>query len=345
MPDLTIHIRRIREKLRRYRLNFWLLEGRERHSGEELLTLYAGHELNKNYLLHIIYAGRCEQRFLGKVWTWSLAQLVKGYPAFGLVVAETEEGYFNRLGGAEDFYIPCWIDGEVDIKGGAQTLKTNESLRDDLRKVRKYGLQYEITKDVDKLGHFYHDMYSPHVIRMHGDRAALMSYEGMINRIDNLELMLIRCGGEYIAGEIFLYQADGVRSWSLGVKDGNPIYVKQGAISALYYYRRIYLAGKGFDKYHAGATRPFLDDGVLQYKKKWGLKLTCPRPGGWWLRYRPQSSAGRAFMQKNPFVFRKDGALYGLLSGPSGNSIYRDEPASIPEKYDIPGLQGFKIVK
>lgn len=339
MTGLRTCLRHPRETLRRYYPRVWLLEGQERHSGEALTILYAGHELNRNYLAHVAYGGRCRQRSLGRAWLWSLPRLARRQASPGLIVTETEEDYFERAGGRDDFYIPHWIDGEVDIAGGERSLRVGESLRDDLRKIRKFGLQYEVTGDAARFDHFYTHMYQPYITRVHGDRAALMSRDVMMSRIDNLELLLIRSGDEHIAGEVLRYEGGGVRSWSLGVKDGDPQHVKQGAIAALYYYRMQYLAGKGFDKYHAGATRPFLDDGVLQYKRKWGLRLTRPRPGGWWLRWNPGSSGARAFMRANPFIFRAQGALYaGITAAEAGAQ------AAGPEKYRIPGLHGVRFI-
>lgn len=340
MAGLTVFVKRLREKLGRACPRVWLLEGQERHSGEALTILYAGHEMNRNYLAHLAYDGRCRVRPLGRAWVGSLARIARRRASTGLIAVETDEGYFKRVGGRDDFYIPHWIDGEVDISGGERSLRIGESLRDDLRKIRKYGLQYEVTKDAVSFDHFYTHMYRPYISRVYGARAALMSRDVMMSRIDSLELLLIRQGNEYVAGEVLRYEGSGVRSWSLGVKDGDPKYVKQGAIAGLYYYRMHYLAGKGFDKYHAGATRAFLNDGVLQYKKKWGLRLTRPRPGGWWLRWRPESAGARAFMRANPFIYRAQGALCAIITPRAG---VQGTGAEEMERYRIPGLHDIRL--
>src|SRR3972149_5933017 len=43
-----ISLDKLRGIVRNCRFNVWLLEGRERHSGEKLCIIYAGHRANKN---------------------------------------------------------------------------------------------------------------------------------------------------------------------------------------------------------------------------------------------------------------------------------------------------------
>lgn len=343
MTNKLILLKRLRENLRKLRLRVWLLEGHEKQSGIALRMLYAGHELNKNYLAYIAFRDGYRESRLGKAWIWSIAGMAKAITDVALVVTETEEACWRRLGKRNDFYIPCWIDGEIDISRGDRLFRGNENLRDDLRKIRKYKLQYEITRDVDKFGYFYHHMYHPYITKVHGNRAALMSYDVMMSRRDRLDLMLIKREDEYVAGGVIIYESGGARSWSLGVRDGDFRYVKEGAIGALYYYQMAYLSGKGFNKYHVGATRPFLDDGVLQYKKKWGLRLTHPRPGGWWLRYSDEAPGACAFLRENPFIFCKENALSGGIFMPIGDVHDEDKLRVIKAKYAVPGLKEFLI--
>lgn len=337
-------LKRLRERLRKYRLDLWLLQGKEKHSGHELTILYAGQERNKNYIAYIAFGDDNRETYLGKAWTWNVAGVAHAHPAVSLLVTETEEGYFNRFGGPNDFYIPCWVNGEIEFPRYAELAKKSENLKSDIRKVRKQGYQYEITRDHDKFDLFYHAMYRPYIIHAHGNRASFMSYEAMMKQSDITELLLIKQGDDYIAGENLLFEDKGVRAWSLGVKDGNHDYVRDGALGALYYYKINYLTSRGYDRYNAGASRAFLKDGVLQYKKKWGLKLIGARPGGFWLRIPRKSESSTAFLLNNPFIHRKGGCLHGLIFLGSGTEVGMELVDRLRKKHDIPGLRNLELV-
>ncbi len=339
MAYQPVFLKRLRERLRKYRLNVWLLEGRERQSGNELTILYAGHALNKNYLSHIAYGDSCRETPLGKAWIWSVSRIAKSHPAVALIVTETGEDYFRRFGGRDDFYIPCWIDGEIEFSRFNELMKHSENIKSDLRKIRKHGYQYEITRDKAKFDLFYHTMYRPYMLKAHGNRAALMSYDAMMAKADVTDLLLIKRGDDYIAGENLLYEGDSVRAWSLGVTDGDYTHVKDGAIGALYYYKVNYLMSRGYDRYNAGASRAFFKDGVLQYKRKWGLRLTVARPGGYWIRTTDKLGSANIFLRDNPFIHIKNGALFGLVFIEDDAVLSHEAVNNIIKTYDIPGLQ------
>lgn len=342
MAYKPVFLNRLRDKLRKYRLNVWLLEGKEKHSGEKLVVLYAGRELNKNYLSHIAFGDLYQERVLGKAWIWSVARIARSHPAVTLIVTEAWEDYFKRFSGCDDYYIPCWIDGEIVFSRFKELMKHSENIKADLRKIRKYGYQYEITKDKDKFDLFYHTMYRPYILKAHGNRAALMSYEAMMSKSDITDLLLIKRGDDYIAGENLLYEGDSVRAWSLGVKDGDYRHVKEGAIGALYYYKIEYLISRGYDRFNAGASRAFLKDGVLQYKKKWGLSLIQARSGGFWIRMIGKSGSVDAFFENNPFIHIRNDHLCGIVF--QGDVALSNEIIDTVRKFnDLPGLHELKI--
>jgi hypothetical protein len=330
-------IKRIRERVHNYRLKAWLLEGNERHGGSQLAILYAGHEKNRNYLTHIAFQPGFREEYRGRIWTWGVSAAARRIPGLGLVVIETEEGYYRRFRGANDFYVPFWVDGDIECIRTEDRTDLSDSIRDDLRKIRKQRYQYEISRDPAMFDRFYHQMYRPYIEKAHGNRAALISHEVMMNRSKIIDLLLIRKGDEYVAGEILLNEDRGVRSWAIGVLNGDYRHVREGAVGALYYYKVVYLRGRGISRYNVGASRAFLNDGVLQYKRKWGMKLTQPRPGGFWLRVPLMTDGAKAFFQCNPFIYLLDSELYGLVFI---NGSQCGEDVDCPNKrFEIPGLK------
>jgi hypothetical protein len=84
-------------------------------------------------------------------------------------------------------------------------------------------------------------------------------------------------------------------------------------MQALDYLLFQYLAKKGYRSVHMGASRPFLRDGALNYRKRLGMRLTDH--GGRWfaLRYRAESPGTRAFLASSPFVHTDGQRLKGAV--------------------------------
>ena len=157
------------------------------------------------------------------------------------------------------------------------------------------------------------------------------------------ELILIKRDGEYIAGENLLFKDGGVRAWSLGVMDGEFRYVKEGAIGALYYYKMKYLQERGYRRLQAGASRAFLKDGVLCFKKKWDMRLTSARSAGFWIKPVGGNAGVAAFLRNNPFIYQKARGLHGAVFLNSAESTTKDVLGSLHKSYGIRGMSGIDV--
>jgi hypothetical protein len=60
------------------------------------------------------------------------------------------------------------------------------------------------------------------------------------------ELILVKKDGEYITGELLVFEDNTVHAKAIGVKDGNIDYLKSGAVAALYYHEILYLKENGY---------------------------------------------------------------------------------------------------
>ena len=86
------------------------------------------------------------------------------------------------------------------------------------------------------------------------------------------ELCFIKKGDQRIAGVLFNQIGDTYYLLTIGLIDES--YLKEGAIAAMYYYGIQHATEKKAKFIDFGLTRPFLSDGVLIYKRKWGAKVT-----------------------------------------------------------------------
>jgi hypothetical protein len=64
---------------------------------------------------------------------------------------------------------------------------------------------------------------------------------------------------------------------------------------------------------HLGGSRAFLRDGVLQFKKKRGLRVVGNSNRGFLIRPLSASAGLKGFLLRNPFIYIDQGKLHGAV--------------------------------
>jgi hypothetical protein len=334
----------VRDLLARYRPHAWRLEGHERNSGIPLTVMFAGQLESKNYIAHLAFAGAPRESVLGRRWIWRVLPRRHVTDSVDLRIIEVEPRERRTFSDRYRVCIPCWVGGEISLAAAVAHIRQSKNAKEDLRRIRRDQIEYEVTRSDEALERFYANMYLPYIENVYGDCAFSMSHVEMMRMRDRSELFLVKMNGEAVAGLIILYENGRPRAWSLGVKDGNRAYVRSGALRALDYLLVFYLAGRGHATVHMGASRPFLKDGVLRHKRRIGLRLMDHTSRSYALQPAHGSRAAEAFLKSNPFIgFGKDESLRGMV-------FLDDESVSSPPQlqrliaeYEIPGLSGFEF--
>jgi hypothetical protein len=153
----------------------------------------------------------------------------------------------------------------------------------------------------------------PYAINRFGESALVYeNYHVFSKTFKNSELILVKKGQEPIAGMLIRWKRNIPRWLVIGIKNGDSAYVKEGAISALYYYSIEHLRRQGYRKLNFGSSRAFLKDGVLKSKKEWGL--TICRYDRIFLLMIPSLTKGvEGFLINNPFIVAKKSELNGAI--------------------------------
>jgi hypothetical protein len=172
-----------------------------------------------------------------------------------------------------------------------------------------------------------------------------MQYEELQAALPNCDLLLITQDGQDIAGGIIIFEHGRPRGWSVGVKDGDARWVKAGALSAIQYLRAGYLRSRGFTQLHQGASRPFLDDGALRFKRKLGMALVDRTPKWFAVYSRRDSASVRAFFCHNPFIYERNGELSGALFCDSPSLPTNAEVDGLFREYYMLGLAGLTLFR
>lgn len=337
----TAPLRNLRQTARKLRFNTWLLDGRERNSGQNISALFLGGGAGKTYLADRIFGDDYRETPAGREWLWNLPRVLQQRPVDIVVVTGIGPGLYRYLSGGRDFFIPYWVKGEIVFNELRARLKTSEHLKSDVRRIRKNNFVYEVTRSPERFDDFYHTMYVPHIRNAYGRTALLMRYGQMKELEGQCELMLVTQQGVPLAGQILIYEHGRVRCWSIGVKDGNREYVRMGAQAALYWYAMQHLSGQGYEAIHAGSSRAFLRDGVLRFKNKWGMRMLEPTRKGFLLKPLRRTQGVMSFLVNNPFIHIEHGQYVGI--GFADAACTQDHYRDIFESCQSYGLTQLRI--
>jgi len=240
------------------------------------------------------------------------------------------------------FCVPTWVFGSVDLTADFDAqLRNNKSAKRNLRKVKNGHFEVEVSSDPLLFEEFYYKMYQPYIYKRYGECAIDMSYNRLKGQfVNGSEILFVIKESQRIAGTMICYKDDNTVAYELGVRDGDFRWVEQGAISALYFNTINYCRSKGIKKLSLGGSRPFLSDGVLNYKlRNWNMKVDDYSKTFYFLiKQHRQSNFAQDFLSKNPFISLKNGDMVVntfYLKKDKENNVTKDTEAKFI-KYGLP---------
>lgn len=313
LPFLKSSYRRIRGLYRKSQVHVYVLKGLEKNSKQPLNMLYSGYQRDRHFIANLVYGADYQETKLGHYPIAKVIRMSDEGRNYDLTLITGKKELLNPRGSGNTYFIPRWIGGATSIGEALERTKKIGNIREDLRKIRKHKFQYVISNDPQDYESFYTNMYIPYVTKTYGESAITMAHKEMQECQKSADLLQIQCDDEIIAGVILLHENDHIRGWSLGVKNGERQYVKWGAIAAMYYFQLQYALGKGYKNFHFGGSRPFLKDGVLQFKKKWGMEVFDSTDEGFITTILNRTEAVNAFLQNNPFIHKVNDDFEGVV--------------------------------
>jgi len=246
------------------------------------------------------------------------------------------ERYIYRL--TEDFFVPFWTYTAFDLPLVAK----NNSSKKDIRKVKKHALEYIVTNDSKMIDDFYYNMHKPMIQTRHETGSYDFLYDEVketMQKKDN-ELLLVKKEDIFISGVLIRGSEEIPELWKNGIVDLK--YWDEGAIAATYIYAGKYLSEKGYKKMSFGLVRSFLNDGLLKYKKKWGMTLSVSSKRGFILKPLISDEAEDFFIN-NPFIYMKDHRLYGAVFINKCEECSQENYVKLKKQHRIKGLSELNI--
>lgn len=194
-----------------------------------------------------------------RIYIWELRKFAGKQDAVMVYMHKSFKHYFK-----DDFLIPESVSSVLDIdKPINEAIKLSSR---ELKKVQKY--KCEIASDHDALKFFYEKMYVPHMKRKYDVFENFVRLEQFFK---NGELVFVTLDGKrvsaYMCGlinDVYLLSRTAALDES---------YIKEGALIAAYYFSILRAKEINAKSVNFGWSRPFLLDGVLRHKNKWGAKI------------------------------------------------------------------------
>jgi len=234
--------------------------------------LYAGTASQKSYVKSLFYGDESTETDLGTGYAWSLRKLADQNDCH--LVAAVQSKLAQSLLPKAGYVLPLWVSSEADTSVSPFKVR-RKSLKADLARIRKNQVTCEYSASPKDLEFFWERMYEPHIAKQHAQLAILGSIDEFRDLLaqGNLLLTFALYNGERVAGGTLVSEGPVPCSRNIGLLDGDDRLKRLGVMTAIYIYELDWAYRHGYKRLNLGATRPFLRDGVLQYKKKFNISL------------------------------------------------------------------------
>lgn len=282
----------------------------------------------------------------GKRCLWNVPKMNTGSAHALLIEADRCFSPFLRTQGF--ITIPNWVFLTLDISMPKENILERYKKRNgaNYQKIMKCQYTYEAVRDPNLVELFYYRMYLPYVKSRHGELVFTDSFPYINNLMQYGELILVKEGSEYVGGFIINTASSRPVLAYIGVLDGREDCLRNGLSPAIYYFAICWAKENGYTKLDFGHCSPLLNDGILKFKRQWGMCMhRSPRVfRALHLLLCKSSTSLKQFLVNNPVVCEDHGQLKGLFFLDHDASQSESLVEDLKKKYAMPGLTEFSVI-
>jgi Acetyltransferase (GNAT) domain len=201
-------------------------------------------------------------------------------------------------------YTVHWIRQVLSLDTPLDQLFVDRERKRERKKALAF--QSEISEDPADLQFFYENLYVKYLQKRH-QNPAILEFDFIKNYYleNNGEIIFIKKDTQVVGGGVCHLVGETYFLRVLGLTDESL--VKDGAIAALYYYSILKAQERGAKYVDFGLSRPFLSDGVLVYKRKWGGSIRKDHENNHVLYLKN--------LLKNGLIILEDNTLKAVITG------------------------------
>lgn len=305
----------IRELLDLMHVPVWHLEGMMAKGQTSFSLVVAGLDVNKNYWKQWVFAGEAREVWLGKTWLWCVPTMARcRVPNCDMIIIESSQKLQPLMRSVRGFRLPCWLEGIIDVQEYENVARKKHTIRDDKRLIKHKKLGYEVTKDPEQFQDFYHNMYLPHVRKAHGESAFIRSRQSMKEEFERNGMMILKEDGRNVAGVVLSERKDRLHLGYFGCRDDCP-HDGRYLLGPLFFFGIELGKQRGWPHVGVGASRPFLNDGVIRFKTLRMMRVVGSLDDRCFVLVPTQPGpAMTTFLLNHPFAYwDRDGTLSGII--------------------------------
>ncbi len=281
-------------------------------------ALFGGHRLRHRFS-HLYFGDGAGHR-LGLGWHRRDAEAasVRLVRQYGLVVF-TGASLPPALA-PETLRLPLMVDFEkpmphpIEGAGAGWT----RSARADISRVKRAGFRCTVDHGIDWIPAFRREFAGPSMARRHGAEAITATARRFreIAGAGGAEFLRVWLDDAWVGGIFNSSSPDGYRLHYLGWRRGDVALLRQHVVGAMYWFSFCRAAELGHTRCLLGGVWPSLEDGVFQYKGKWGGRLdwTARRHPDIHLLIDPAHDTCRRFLHRHSLVARNTSGEFVVFS-------------------------------
>jgi hypothetical protein len=297
------------------RHSLYLLEGLERSAGKPLKILFAGPEDLRNSVLKRAFGPGASERYLGRVpLRLSCEAIAPRAPGVDMVVRHTRHALERLPRGCVLARLPAWVRTEVDLRSPECLARGKQRIARIGRATGRAGFTAERARSEAEFVDFYDAMHLPLVRSRHGQGASVQKRGEVLAglRTGRVELLLVKKDGQVVAGGTVEFTGQRARFWQIGVRGGDPALLEAGAADAVYYHVLSLCRERGTAVLNLGHSRPFVRDGVFEYKRMLGAYIASDWYSGIDLAVPHLTPGAVDFLADNPLITLEADGRIGL---------------------------------
>lgn len=178
------------------------------------------------------------------------------------------------------FIVPKYVEGVVHLDRPLEQLFRQSSAKRDLGVIKKKNFSYKILRDDSALDEFYRTMLVPSMTTRHESRVHITPLERLRQTFQRGHLLAAYLDEVWVGAMLVVPGAGRMLNAALiGWRDGSEQLMKDRVPSALMYETIVRARHDGFAAVHMGSSAPFVNDGPLNFKVKWGMRPSVPPLG------------------------------------------------------------------
>ncbi|MBN1582231.1 MAG: GNAT family N-acetyltransferase [Anaerolineae bacterium] len=315
--------------------------------GGALTAACAGSDYTMSFLQSLLFVQPPVEQSVERIPLWRCHERVEALSS-DIIVIEAARHLIHRLPRERAIVLPQYVHHILDVRGEWEDVQRRlpKNARREFKVLRKHDYQYETSYEDQDFEAFYHDMYLPTMENQHGDLSSPMSAGEAYQYFKHGLLFFVRRDGQRVCASVFHFQQDVIRFMIMGVLGGDRQIIKEGAVSALNCLRLQWANEKGYREVNFLGSDPYLENGLFQYKRKWGTTVSVPPilHRQIWIKVQRLTPAVSRFLTDNPcIVIDRDASLRGLVVVQDAQTVSDEVKTRWSKRYATPGLSDLVV--